>query len=303
MESIYLKTFVEVARTGNITRASETLCITQPAVSRRIKSLEDCFGKPLIDRSGNVLTLTEAGFHLLGKAKKMLELEREMYCDLSTTDEAQALSFVSTPSFGIAHLPKVLRSYIVEHSQVRDLKFRIEMVSDIVEGLKAGIFDIAVIEHCQSLDLSDFEVVHLPSDDLIFAASPSLNITPSPTPIEELLSHTLFERHEACCTMKLLDSNLRALGYSLSDFRRTVIISDFNHILQELIKGDGVAFISRDVVLEHLKRGELCEFRVADFIHQRQRTFVAGGRLPPGSPSEKFSQVLTRYDFGNTSAT
>lgn len=300
MESVYLKTFVEVARTGNITRASETLCITQPAVSRRIKSLEDCFGKTLIDRSGSVLTLTEAGFLLLGKAKMMLELEQEMLCDLSSTEAVQGLSFVSTPSFGIAHLPEVLREFMIQYSEVSNLKFRIEMSSDIVEGLKAGIFDIAVIEHCKSLDLSGFDIFPLPGDDLIFAAAPSLNISPTPT-IEELLSHTLFERHEACCTMSLLDSNLKTAGYGLSDFRRTVIISDFNHILQELIKGDGIAFISRDVVLEHLKRGELCEFRVADFIHQRQRTFVAGGRLPTGSPSEKFFQVLTRYNFGNTS--
>jgi len=303
MESVYLKTFVEVARTGNITRASETLCITQPAVSRRIKSLEDCFGKPLIDRSGSVLTLTEAGFLLLGKAKMMLELEQEMLCDLCSSDKVQGLSFVCTPSFGIAHLPEVLREYMIQHSEVSDMKFKIEISSDIVEGLKAGLFDIAVIEHCESLDLSDFEIVPLPGDELVFAASPSLKLSPSPTPIEELLPHTLFERHEGCCTTKLLDNNLRAIGRSLSDFRRTVIISDFNHILQELIKGDGIAFISRDVVQEHLKRGELCEYRVADFIHQRQRTFVSGGRLPSGSPAEKFFQILTRYNFGNASAT
>ncbi|MGK2907819.1 MAG: LysR family transcriptional regulator [Desulfuromonadales bacterium] len=45
MELDYLKTFVVVARTGNITRASEILCVTKPAVSRRIKLLEQRLGK------------------------------------------------------------------------------------------------------------------------------------------------------------------------------------------------------------------------------------------------------------------
>ncbi len=41
MESLYLKTLVEVVRTGSLSRAAETLHVTQPAVSRRIKFMED----------------------------------------------------------------------------------------------------------------------------------------------------------------------------------------------------------------------------------------------------------------------
>ena len=55
MELLYLKTLVEVVRTGSLSRAADILCVTQPAVSRRIKFLEDQYGYELLDRSGHRL--------------------------------------------------------------------------------------------------------------------------------------------------------------------------------------------------------------------------------------------------------
>ena len=297
MESDYLKTFVEVARTGNITRAAETLCVTQPAVSRRIKFLEEQFGKPLLDRSGPVLTLTTAGSLVLKKAQKILETEQELRLGLSTMERRQGLSFVSTSSFGIVYLPEILREFMLQCPDAGDLKIRFDLPERIVKGLREGLYDVAVVEHCQSFDLSDFETVTLPGEKMIFAGASSLKIPPSPVPIDILLQHNLYGRHEGCCSRTLLENNLRAVGRQISDFRRLLVFDDMNHIVRALLQGNGIAFVSSDIIREQLTRGELCEYRVEGFTHQRRRTFVAGGELPVGSLAEQFSQVLCRY-FG-----
>ena len=56
-----LRAFEASARHGNLTRAAEELCVTQGAVSRQVRNLEDHFGAKLFSRGANTLTLTESG--------------------------------------------------------------------------------------------------------------------------------------------------------------------------------------------------------------------------------------------------
>jgi len=73
MEIDQLTTFVAVATVGGFHRAAETLRVSQPAVSARIKALEDSLGSPLFARSRSGLTLTEAGRILRPYAEQLLK--------------------------------------------------------------------------------------------------------------------------------------------------------------------------------------------------------------------------------------
>ena len=75
MEFKQLESFLEVTRTGNFTAAAENLFITQPALSRIIKSLEDELGTPLFIRTRKKLILTDAGFIL---KKHALQIEKQL---------------------------------------------------------------------------------------------------------------------------------------------------------------------------------------------------------------------------------
>lgn len=68
-----LRTFVEVARQGGFTRASHALRVTQPAVSRTVKALEERLGTPLLVRERRRVTLTEAGRLVLERAQGILD--------------------------------------------------------------------------------------------------------------------------------------------------------------------------------------------------------------------------------------
>lgn len=72
MELYQVRAFVTVARLGHLTKAAETLCVTQPAVTAQIKGLENNLGVALFDRSGGRLVLTRAGEHLLPHAEALL---------------------------------------------------------------------------------------------------------------------------------------------------------------------------------------------------------------------------------------
>lgn len=79
MEMYQLKTFVSVAQEGHLTRASESLHLSQPAVSAHIKSLEYELGVLLFDRTPKGMQLTPAGKLLLKQAENALTATRDLY--------------------------------------------------------------------------------------------------------------------------------------------------------------------------------------------------------------------------------
>ena len=73
MTLVQLKHFLALAGNGSFSKSAQQLFITQPALSRSIKSLEDELGQALFDRVGRHTELTAFGRHVLGQARDLLE--------------------------------------------------------------------------------------------------------------------------------------------------------------------------------------------------------------------------------------
>jgi DNA-binding transcriptional LysR family regulator len=74
MEIYQLRAFVTVAKLGNLTRAAESLHVTQPAVTAQIKALEEELGVTLFDRKPGRIVLTRTGELLLSDAEQLLAI-------------------------------------------------------------------------------------------------------------------------------------------------------------------------------------------------------------------------------------
>jgi DNA-binding transcriptional LysR family regulator len=72
MELNHIRSFMEIVRSGSVTRAANELSLTQPAVSQHIQSLESEFNAVLFDRTGRGMRLTEAGRALRGHFEQAL---------------------------------------------------------------------------------------------------------------------------------------------------------------------------------------------------------------------------------------
>lgn len=296
MESVYLKTLIEVARTGSLTKAADSLCVTQSAVSRRIKFLEERYDRPLLDRSGPLLLPTAEGALVLQKAEKILQIEGELLLELSSLGKQSGLSFVCTPTFGIVHLPEILREFMLKSSEAGNLRFVFEMPEKILKGLQEGLFEMAVIEHCHCFDLSDYATVALPCDEMVFAMSPSLGLSGELADPTALFARTLYGRDEGCCSRTLLESNLQRLGHTTSEFSRIISYDDLHIIVRELLNGQGLAFISDQIIAPYVASGQLVTCKVAGFIHQRKRTFIFNNCYAADSPAAQFvDSIFDRF--------
>ena len=91
LDTALIRSFVTAAETGGMTAAANALHLTQGAVSQQIKRLEDAFACPLFERDRRGLILTNAGERLLGKARRLLALNDEIWAEI-TTDLAPSLA-------------------------------------------------------------------------------------------------------------------------------------------------------------------------------------------------------------------
>ncbi len=121
-----IRAFLMVAETGSFSRAAEKLFITQPAVSKRISTLEFSLDCQLFDRLGKSIRLTQAGEALIPSYQKILaELdESERIISALRSSVSGHLKFGTSHHIGLHRLPPVLRQYTHQYPDVElDIQF------------------------------------------------------------------------------------------------------------------------------------------------------------------------------------
>jgi len=288
MDTRYLKTLVVAAETCNFSRTAEILNLTQSAVSQRIKFIEDHFCQQLFDRSGTGLVLTPIGSRVVDKVRSILAKEKELFDELERFTAGKRLSLCCTPTFGTAFLPQVLTRFLLQNTDLENLKFIFAQPDQAINGLLKGDFDLAVVEHCHDLELEGLFVKPLPEDQLVFISAPPLDLGEEMVRLSDLQHQRLYVRRDGCSSKRLLQQNLEEAGSSLSDFASVVISDDLRLTIDSVKAGNGISFISRSLVVDQLTAGTLRAHRIPDFIHNRCRSVV----LEPHRSEEELLRAL-----------
>jgi len=148
------KVFAAAARYRSVTRASEELYITQPAVTKQLKALERDYNTNLYRRNGRGIELTEAGQVFLGKVRTILR----NYDSLTQTSKANgSAAKVETLTVGGSYspsavlLPSLLAHFKKSHPQV-DLNLRTDNRRNIERLILKGEVELAIINNPPSND-------------------------------------------------------------------------------------------------------------------------------------------------------
>lgn len=153
MDTQNLKAFVAVAENNSFSTAAAKLHITQPAISKRIRILEEQLGALLFDRIGRQVSLTEAGHTLLPQAQKILDsiaLARQAVADLSGEVRGQ-LKLVTSHHIGLHRLPQILREYTQRYPLV-ELDIRFMDSAEAFLAVQRGDFDLGIVTEVDSTD-------------------------------------------------------------------------------------------------------------------------------------------------------
>ncbi|MGG0736433.1 LysR family transcriptional regulator [Niallia taxi] len=166
MDIRQLMYFVEVVKQKSMTRASEKLHISQPALSKGIKSLEEEIGITLINRSNKTHELTDAGQIVYDYAQKIMAQMDEMATTLhDMTNLARgSITIGIPPMIGSLFFPKVIAAF---HKAYPNIHINIKEygAAKVVKSVEEGEFEIGIAV-LPLTDESSFNVFHLVSEEI-----------------------------------------------------------------------------------------------------------------------------------------
>lgn len=170
MELRQLKTFKTVASLMSFNRAAETLNYAQSTVSAQIKAMEEELDKPLFNRLGRKIVLTDAGHLLLRYAQKILLLEEETITQVAGWEESHGSINIRIPqSLSIYVLPPLLKEFARQYPKVG---FHVDRcAATIDQELRSGIIDLAFLL-ADSIHTHDLDAEVLGYAKLFMVASP-----------------------------------------------------------------------------------------------------------------------------------
>lgn len=135
-----------VERCRNISRAADSLYITQSALTKYLNRLEENLGVRLFDRSSSPITMTPAGIAFAEKGRIILELERELLVQLNQLSDSPhgTLSVGITTEIGSAAMPYLLPRFYQMYPNI-ELQIFEGNNSHLQEKLRAGQIELAVL--------------------------------------------------------------------------------------------------------------------------------------------------------------
>ncbi|MGO1977655.1 LysR family transcriptional regulator [Brachybacterium tyrofermentans] len=189
----WLETFVAVIDHGSFSDAARALHRAQSRVSTHVASLERALGGTLVDRSHRPIGPTELGVAFLPHARAVLEaLERGAEAVEQHTGTLRGRVVIGChPSVSAGFLPMVLAAVHAEHPLLR-IELTEHTTPDLVSGIGAGRFHIAIHSLAADPPSDDLQSVHLWTERFVAIVPPGHPILPpDPLPREGLDPQTL----------------------------------------------------------------------------------------------------------------
>ena len=167
-----MRYFLAVAREENMTRASETLHVTQPTLSKALKALEDELGKKLFERHSFSISLTEEGALLRDRAEDLVTMADKIEKEFVSLDDITGgeLFLGLAESYQIKYIAEAIREL-----KNRCPKLRYHVTSgdteQVADKLQKGILDFVVL--AEEPDPKKYEFLPLPEADVWGLVFPS----------------------------------------------------------------------------------------------------------------------------------
>ena len=164
LELRVLQYFLTVANEGNITKAAETLHVTQPTLSRQMKELEDEIGVCLMIRGKRAVKLTNEGYLFKQRAENIIGLTDELKHTFSDQKDivCGTIRIGSTEALGSRVLAEYMKKFQEKYPRVLFELYN-GMADNIKEMVEHGDLDLGFV--LDPVDISKFEYIKLPKNE------------------------------------------------------------------------------------------------------------------------------------------
>ncbi|NMW20851.1 MAG: LysR family transcriptional regulator [Chlorobiaceae bacterium] len=269
-----LKVFDTVARRLSFTKAADELFITQPAVTKHIKQLENYFKLPLFERKGNTVTLTNAGELLLKHTESLQEISRRLEFEISLLKESHKGCLrlgASTTVFQYV-LPPILARFKKSYKDVQ-LQMLHANTEHIEQALLRKEIELGVIEGDSKR--RDIHYTPFARDEIVLVSSAKNPLAKKDEiRLDELPSIPLLLREPGSGTLEVVLNALQKADIKVSGLNVEMYLGSSEAIKSYLLHSTCMAFISRHAVLKEVDSGCLKIVAIKRFSVPRQFFFI-----------------------------
>lgn len=293
MLSFSHEVFYSVASQLSFSKAAETLFISQPAISRHIKSLEQQYHISLFERKGNSITLTEEGALLLEHVKKAKELQRQMEFDVTSLAGQQqakgSLVIGASTTVALYVIPKILSAF---HQKYPHIKLRLvnRNSENILKALLDHEIDFGIMEGRNKISSARYQFFM--SDEVIPVCSAKSALAKQKKIVLTALKDTpVALRERGSGTLAAVLHALEKYKISMNELKAGITLGGTEALKNFLLNDTCLGFLPLRSVAKQLKTGELVRLSIPGLHITRDFFFVQR----QGAEHDKINNLFIKF--------
>lgn len=265
----HLKIFIAVSDSGSMTAAAQALHVAQPTVSQAISELEDYYGIKLFERLSKKLFITEKGTQLLNYARHIASLTSEMEQAMKNPNKSGVIKIGASLTIGTCLLPELVSRFLEQYPLIQ-VKAVTKNTHDIEHLIMQNAVDFALVEgavHSPDIVSSAFM-----DDGLVLVCGKNHPLYQGKSISSEELGDLRFIVREQGSGTRELFENMMAVHEIKWQLSWECNGSDV--LKSAAVKGVGVAVISRRLVENELKTGDLFSIKMKGIDLKRKFSVI-----------------------------
>jgi len=260
MKIRHLRIFKIVCEEESITKASEKLFMTQPAVSHAISELESYLGICLFDRISRKLYLNETGKLFLVKTIKLLDLYDDLEQNVRELEENATIKIGSSITIANFILPKAIAEFETVFKST-PTKVVIDNARNVEKMLLNNEIDLGLIEGV----IYNEEVIKIPFSSyplVVICSSQHKFVSEKSIDVNDLIIERLLLREKGSAIRDVFDSALLLHNLRVNPEWTSV---NSQALIYAVKQGLGVSVLPKILVENELRNGDIFEVKVNDF--------------------------------------
>ena len=251
----HLQAFIEVARHKSVVKAASVLNISQPAVTKTIRELEEALGVALVEREGRGIRLSRYGEVFLKHAGAAIAALRQGVDSVSHAriGEMPLIRIGALPTVSSRIMPRAMDLFLKENTGSR-IKIVTGENSVLLDQLRFGELDLVVGRLAGADKMTGFIFEHLYSEQVVFAVRAGHPLLVSDhSPLSDLSRYPILMPTTSSIIRPFVDQLLIANGISSLPNQIETVSDSFGRAF--VLSSDAVWIISAGVVSRDLETG------------------------------------------------
>ena len=290
-----IQVFVAIARQESVSRAAESLALSQSAASTSLAELERHYDSPLFDRIGKRLALSALGAQLLPKAVALLDRAEEIEQLLQGKSGFGSLQLGATLTIGNYLATLLIGRFMQAHPECR-VRLHVQNTSHVVQGVAQHGLDLGLIEgDCQHPDI---EVQPWVEDELVVFCAPQHPLAKlGRADVQTLSQEAWILREQGSGTRLTFD---QAMRHPRPTLNLRLALEPTEAIKRAGESGRGIGCSSRLALRDAFRRGSLVAVETPELDLMRQFYFIWHKQKYQTSAMREFLELCRNFTAGFT---